>query len=91
MNDIQFNVTKPGISNFKRDMKELLHPIITDALSLANPITCFKGICFSLRRFLKILRSFSAEQFLASKGIKSNNCVINFLVFGDTYRMKTYF
>lgn len=70
---MQFNVTNSGTSNLRRDMKELLHPIITDALSHAKPTIFLIGISFSFKKFLNVSKILLAEQSVASKANNSNN------------------
>lgn len=70
---MQFNVTNFGISILRRDIKELLHPIITDALSHAIPTIFLIGISFSSNKFLNISKILLAEQSVATKDNNSNN------------------
>jgi len=76
---MQFNVTNSGTSTLRWDVKELLHPIITDALSHAILTIFLIGISFSSKKLLNVLKILLAEQSVASKGNNFNNWVVNFI------------
>lgn len=81
---MQFNLTCLGTFNFKRYIKELLHPIITDALSDAILTIFVMEISFLSKQFLNFSKILFAEQSVASKHNNSNNYVATFLFKGKT-------
>jgi len=74
--------------DLKQDIKELLHPIITDALLLAIPTIFCNGILFWLKKIFLIFENF-VRGIICCIHINSNNLVVIFLFNGNKYFAKT--